>query len=103
MGLMDYALRIEGEFEESDQIKNIVLGTQNNKTIYLHDVAVVRDTIKDITLEQTINRGRGGVLMITKQTDANAVAVRSEKSKIGNEKLPSDINFKSLRITRTLS
>lgn len=48
---MDYALRIEGEFEESDQIKNIVLGTQNNKTIYLHDV-VVRDTIKDITLNK---------------------------------------------------
>ena len=81
MGLMDYALRIEGEFEESDQIKNIVLGTQNNKTIYLHDVAVVRDTIKDITLEQTINRGRGGVLMITKQTDANAVAVAKEAKK----------------------
>lgn len=31
MGLMDYALRVEGEFAESDQIKNIVLGTQNNK------------------------------------------------------------------------
>ena len=45
MGLMDYALRIEGEFEESDQIKNIVLGSQNYKPIYLHDVAVVRDTI----------------------------------------------------------
>ena len=96
MGLMDYALRIEGEFEESDQIKNIVLGTQNNKTIYLHDVAVVRDTIKDITLEQTINRGRGGVLMITKQTDANAVAVAKEAKKqleLAMKELPSDINF----------
>ena len=70
MGQMDYTLRVEGEFEESDQIKNLVLGTQNNKTIYMHDVAVVRDTIKDITLEQTINRGNGGVLLITKQTDA---------------------------------
>ena len=96
MGLMDYALRIEGEFEESDQIKNIVLGTQNNKTIYLHDVAVVRDTIKDITLEQTINRGRGGVLMITKQTDANAVAVAKEAKKqleLAMKELPTDINF----------
>ena len=89
-------MRIEGEFEESDQIKNIVLGTQNNKTIYLHDVAVVRDTIKDITLEQTINRGRGGVLMITKQTDANAVAVAKEAKKqleLAMKELPSDINF----------
>ena len=96
MGQMDYALRVEGEFEESDQIKNIVLGTQNNKTIYLHDVAVVRDTIKDITLEQTINRGRGGVLLITKQTDANAVAVAKEAKKqleLAMKELPSDIKF----------
>ena len=96
MGLMDYAIRVEGEFEESDQIKNIVLGTQNNKTIYLHDVASVRDTIKDITLEQTINRGQGGVLMITKQTDANAVAVAKEAKEqleIALKELPSDIKF----------
>lgn len=42
MGQMDYTLRVEGEFEESDQIKNIVLGTQNDKIIYLRDVANVR-------------------------------------------------------------
>ena len=96
MGDMDYTLRVEGEFEESDQIKNIVLGTQNDKTIYMHDVASVRDTIKDITLEQTINRGRGGVLLITKQTDANAVAVAKEAKKqleIAQKELPSDIKF----------
>ena len=96
MGEMDYTLRIEGEFEESNQIKDIVLGTQNNKTIYLHDVARVRDTIKDITLEQTINRGKGGVLMVTKQTDANAVAVAKEAKKqleLTQKELPSDIHF----------
>lgn len=81
MGQMDYTLRVEGEFEESDQIKNIVLGTKNDKIIYLRDVANVRDTMKDITLEQTINRGRGGVLMVTKQTDANAVAVAKRGKK----------------------
>lgn len=96
MGEMDYTLRVEGEFEESDQIKNIVLGTKNDKTIYMHDVAVIRDTIKDITLEQTINRGNGGVLLITKQTDANAVAVAKEAKKqleIAMKELPSDIKF----------
>ncbi|MDE7074557.1 MAG: efflux RND transporter permease subunit [Odoribacter sp.] len=96
MGDMDYTLRVEGEFEESDQIKDIVLGTQNNKTIYLRDVARIRDTIKDITLEQTINRGRGGVLMVTKQTDANAVAVAKEAKKqleLSQKELPADIKF----------
>ena len=96
MGLMDYSLRVEGEFEESDQIKDIVLGTMNNRTIYLHDVATVRDTVKDITLEQTINRRDGGVLMITKQTDANAVQVAEQAKKeieLAKKELPSDIQF----------
>lgn len=96
MGDMDYTLRVEGEFEESDQIKNIVLGTKNDKIIYLRDVANIRDTLKDITLEQAINRGRGGVLMVTKQTDANAVAVAKQaKQEIEKtmKELPSDIKF----------
>ena len=96
VGSNTYSLRVEGEFEESDQIKNIVLGTQNDKIIYLRDVANVRDTLKDITLEQTINRGRGGVLMVTKQTDANAVAVAKQaKGEIekAQKELPTDIKF----------
>ena len=96
MGQMDYSLRVEGEFNESDDIKNIVLGTQSGKTIYLRDVATVRDTLKDITLEQLINRKDGGVLLITKQTDANAVAVAKECKKEleqAMKELPTDIHF----------
>ncbi|MCM1031921.1 MAG: efflux RND transporter permease subunit [Oscillibacter sp.] len=96
MGLSDYTFRVEGEFEESEEIKNIVLGTRNNKTIFLHDIATVRDTLKDITLEQTINRGRGGVLLVTKQTDANAVAIAQQVKKelaAAQKELPTDINF----------
>lgn len=96
MGQMDYSLRVEGEFEESDQIKDIVIGTQNGRTIYLHDIARIRDTVKDITLEQTINRQNGAALLITKQTDANAVAVAKEAKKqleLAQKELPSDIQF----------
>ena len=96
MGDMDYTLRVEGEFDESDQIKDIVLGTQDGKTIFLRDVANVRDTLKDITLEQTVNRGNGGVLMISKQTDANAVAVAEEAKaelEVAMKDLPADIKF----------
>ncbi len=96
MGLSDYTLRVEGEFEESAQIKDIVLGTMNDKTIFLHDVAKVRDTIKDITLEQSINRGRGGVLLVSKQTDANAVKIAEQVKKeleAAQKDLPTDIKF----------
>ena len=96
MGTVDYTLRVEGEFEESAQIKDIVLGMQNGKTIYLRDVANVRDTLRDITLEQTVNRGQGGVLLVTKQTDANAVAVAEQAKKeieAAQKELPTDIKF----------
>ena len=96
MGDMDYTIRVEGEFDERDQIKNIVLGTQDGKTVFLRDVANVRDTIKDITLEQTVNRGNGGVLLISKQTDANAVAVAEEAKaelELAKKELPTDIQF----------
>ena len=62
----------------------------------MRDVANVRDTLKDITLEQSINRGRGGVLMVTKQTDANAVAVAKQAKKEIEQtlkELPTDIKF----------
>ena len=96
MGNMDYSMRVEGEFEESDQIKNIVIGRTEDKAIFLRDVATVRDTLQDITLEQTVNRGRGCVLMISKQTDANAVAVVEEAKaelELAMKELPSDIHF----------
>lgn len=96
MGNIDYSMRVEGEFEESDQIKNIVIGRTEDKAIFLRDVATVRDTLQDITLEQTVNRGRGCVLMISKQTDANAVAVAEEAKaelELAMKELPSDIHF----------
>lgn len=99
MGQMDYQLRIEGEFDESEQIKNIVVATQNGKSIFMRDVAIVRDTIKDITLEQLLNRKQGGVLLITKQSGANAVAIAEEVKKQMEEiqkELPPDIQFKVL-------
>lgn len=96
MGLMDYQLRIEGEFDESDRINNIVVATENGKSVFMRDVATIRDTIKDITLEQLINRQEGAVLLITKQSDANAVAI-AEEVKIQMEQikkeLPPDIHI----------
>ena len=96
VGEMDYTLRVEGELEESSQIGNIVLGTQNNKTIFLRDVATIRDTIKDITLELQINGQDGCAVMITKQTDANAVEIANQvkaEVEIAKKELPRDVKF----------
>ena len=96
VGLSDYVLRMEGEFDESDQIKDIVVGVSNGKTVRLRDVAEIRDTLQDITLEQKVNRQNGGVLLVTKSSDANAVQVASDARKAIEEaikELPSDIKF----------
>ncbi len=96
VGMEDYSLRVEGEFEESDDIKDISIALGDDKTIRLSDIATVRDTLKDITMETQVNRKNGCVLLVTKQSDANAVAVASEaRAEIerAQKELPADIEF----------
>ncbi|MBN2274362.1 MAG: efflux RND transporter permease subunit [Bacteroidales bacterium] len=81
MGQMSYPLRIQGEFEESDQVKNIVLGNFQGKTIRVKDVATVNDSIKEMTIDEKIN-GRTGVRMIIqKQSGANTVKISRQVNK----------------------
>ena len=96
VGLEDYSLRIEGEFDESDEIKDLAVGLSGGKTVRLRDIAMVRDTMKDITLETQVNRKDGAVLLVTKQSDANAVQVASDSRKTieaAMKEIPSDIKF----------
>ena len=86
MGDMDYNLKVEGEFIESSQIENITLGSFMGQTIKIKDVAVVKDTIKEITLDEKIN-GKNAVsknavrMMVQKQSGANTVKVAKEVRK----------------------
>jgi HAE1 family hydrophobic/amphiphilic exporter-1 len=98
-GIASYQVRVEGEFEDSERVKNLVIATSNGKSIRVRDVANVRDTIKDITQEQLVNREQGVVIFVTKQSDANTVAVassvRREMEEIAAE-LPSDVSVEIL-------
>ncbi len=55
MGQTDYPLRIQGEFPESEVMKNIVVSSYNGNNVYLSDVAEVRDTIRETKLDTRIN------------------------------------------------
>ncbi|MBI9054625.1 MAG: efflux RND transporter permease subunit [Bacteroidales bacterium] len=95
MGRMSYQLRVQGEFERSDQIKNIVIGSQSGKNIYLKDVATVRDSIKEMTIDQRANGMQSVTMMIMKQSGANTVRIADEVNKKMTElekTLPEDIN-----------
>lgn len=90
-----YQLQLRSEYAESSEINNIVVTTTaDGKQIFVRDIATVRDTIKDLSLDEKVN-GRNGVrLIITKQSGANTVEickdVRDEMEKIKSI-LPSDI------------
>ncbi|HPS27859.1 MAG TPA: efflux RND transporter permease subunit, partial [Bacteroidales bacterium] len=99
MGQMSYPLRVQGEFEQSEQIKNIVLTNYQGKTIYLKDVAVVNDSIRKMSLDEKINGRKGIRMMIMKQSGANTVQIAKEvNKKIAELKkdLPADIKIEPI-------
>ena len=101
MGKEQYQMRVKGEYVESSEIADIVVTTTpTGKQVFVRDLATVRDTIKDLSLDEKINSRDGGRLIITKQTGANTVAiareVKKEMEKI-MKTLPPDIEVTLIR------
>lgn len=92
-----YQLQVRSEYFESSEINDIpVKTTADGKQIFIRDIATVRDTIKDLSLDEKTN-GRECVRMIvTKQTGGNTVQVchdvQEEMKKI-QKTLPSDVKI----------
>ena len=82
MGQTDYPLRIQGEFPESDVVKNIVISSYNGSNIYLKDIAEVRDTIRESKLDTRINGVKGMGIYVQKQSGGNTVKVTKEIEKL---------------------
>jgi len=99
MGQMDYPVRIQGEFKSSDIIKNIVVGNFAGKTIFLKDVASVRDSLREMSIEEKINNGIGVRMIVQKQSGANTVKIAQEvRERLPKliETLPEDIKIETL-------
>ena len=78
MGLMDYPLRVKGEFPSSDVLDDIVLASFNGQTIYLRDVATIKDTLRDVSMDERLNGKTGMRIVIQKQSGANTVQVSKD-------------------------
>lgn len=94
MGRIDYNVRVPGEFTDPNQIKNIVVGQQNGRIIYVKDVAEVLDTLKERTITSRLNQKIGLQLIVQKQSGANTVSVARNVIKAIDElkkDLPSDV------------
>ncbi len=99
MGMLDYPIRIQGEFSSSGMIRDIVLANIQGKTIYLSDVATVRDTLRDMTLDEKINGKTGLRIIVQKQSGANTVEIARKIKKqlpVLQETLPPDIEIKPI-------
>ena len=96
VGSETYSVRVDGEFKESDMIKDVIVGSYNGKNIYVRDVATVRDTLKERATEVKTNNVIGSSIIIQKQSGANVVNITKEirKALPGiRETLPPDVKL----------
>jgi HAE1 family hydrophobic/amphiphilic exporter-1 len=74
-GDMTYLLRSQGQYENLDQIRNLVVINKGGVPVYLRDIAEVRDSTEDYRSFTRIN-GKPGIRMrVTKQSGENTVAI----------------------------
>ncbi len=96
VGSNTYSMRVDQEFTSVEELKDLVIGTRGGVNIYLRDVATITDTEQERAQEVYNNGERTGLIVIQKQTGANAVQI-SKDVKAELEKiiptLPSDIRI----------
>ena len=102
VGSETISVRVEGEFTESDQIKDIIIGSFMGRNILMSDVATVKDTLKERSTEAYSNGVRGATIIVQKQSGANAVQIANkiakELPKI-QQSLPPDVKLQTIMDT----
>ena len=78
IGSHTYPVRVEGEFKSSDELNHLVLGNFNGQVIRLGDVATVKDTLAETTIDERANGRVGARIVIQKQSGANSVEIARE-------------------------
>lgn len=104
IGTETYTLRVEGEFTESSQLLNIVLGSLNGKNVYLRDVATINDTIQSRIQESYTNGVKGATIVVQKQSGANTVSIAQKVNDMMPElqkTLPPDVQLSLVMDTST--
>ena len=94
-----YSLRVQKEFKDPSELLDIVLGSYNGRTVYLRDVATVRDGSQEKEMESYTNGVRSAQIIIQKQSGANTVnVIRNVKKamKTIQADLPTDIEIKTV-------
>ena len=95
-----YQMQVRSEYIESSEIEDLMVTmTPQGQQVFVRDIATVKDTIKDLSLDEKTNGREAVRLIIAKQTGANTVQVckevRDELAKI-QKQLPSDVKVEKI-------
>lgn len=78
LGSKTFPLRVQGEFTDSDVLNDIVVGSFAGRQIKLKDVAVVKDTLAKLTMDERRNGMPAARIIVQKQSGANTVKISKE-------------------------
>ena len=102
IGSETFSVKVDGEFKSSDEIKDIIVGSFNGRSIYIKDIATVKDTLKERATEVLTNGERAATIVVQKQSGANVVDI-ANKIQLELEKikplLPPDIQLEMIMDT----
>ncbi len=95
-----YQMQVRSEYIESSEIANLMVTmTPQGQQVFIRDIATVKDTIKDLSLDEKTNGREAVRLIVAKQTGANTVQVcsdvRKELAKI-QKQLPTDVKIEKI-------
>ncbi|WP_035668690.1 efflux RND transporter permease subunit [Flavobacterium sp. 83] len=90
-------IRLAGKYKNVEELRNLVVSSQNGVQVRLGDIADVQDTQKIAEKISRIDQKSAIVLQIIKQSDANAVAVSEVLIKTIN-KLTTDYKKNGLQL-----
>lgn len=96
IGSETYALRVQGEFKNAQEMENIVVGSFNGKNIYLKDVATVDDSLEERAQKTHNNEQQGAMIIIQKQSGANSVEISNKVMEMIpdlQKRLPADVKL----------
>ncbi|MBR1725802.1 MAG: efflux RND transporter permease subunit, partial [Muribaculaceae bacterium] len=82
IGSDTYSLRVQGEFKDPEQMKNIVVGASNGGVVHLSDIATIDDSLEERAQELFNNGVKGAMVIIQKQSGANSVEISNQVAKV---------------------
>jgi len=96
VGSETYSLRVQGEFKDASELNKIVVGNSDGRTVFLSDVAVVKDNLEERVQKSFTNGIQGATMIVQKQSGSNTVEIADAVMKqlpIIQKNLPSDVKL----------